>query len=91
MPIYIYIYITVCVCTCARVRAFHVLLKAGNQGEVESLYMVGTMYYYGQGVSRDEEKARAFWTKSADGGDADAQYNLAMLYETWHVQKKKGV
>ena len=38
------------------------------------------MYYKGQGVISDYDKALNWYKKSADSGNAEAQYSLGLLY-----------
>ena len=43
-------------------------------------FNLGIMYGSGQGVPRDEDKARVWMQKAADLGDAGAQYNIGMRH-----------
>ena len=38
------------------------------------------MYNEGQGVAQDYVKAKAWWEKAAEKSDAEAQFNLGLLY-----------
>ena len=38
------------------------------------------MYYYGEGVAKDEAEATRLWRLAADQGHAHGQYNLGLLY-----------
>jgi len=51
--------------------------EAGNAMQQS---LLGVMYYVGQGVERDHEKARHWFTKSAEQGYSDAQFNLGVMY-----------
>ena len=42
---------------------------------------MGNCYYYGNGVEVDYEKAAEWFTKAAEQGHAEAQYNLGFCYE----------
>ncbi|MGC8468028.1 MAG: tetratricopeptide repeat protein, partial [Acidithiobacillus sp.] len=42
-------------------------------------YNLGNLYFMGQGVSRDYQKAAYWWQKAAASGNADASRNLAVL------------
>ena len=39
------------------------------------------MYYSGDGLEQDKQKAVYWFTKAAEQGDAEAQYNLAVMYD----------
>jgi TPR repeat protein len=41
---------------------------------------LGVIYYHGQGVAQDYSKAREWYEKAADKGDADAMSNLGVIY-----------
>ena len=43
-------------------------------------YMVGTLYYSGQGVEQDYTEAVRWHTKAAERGYVDAQFNLGVMY-----------
>jgi uncharacterized protein len=42
--------------------------------------MLGNSYFSGKGVPQDEQVAIALWKRSADSGQAAAQFNLGLLY-----------
>ena len=56
------------------------LIKMANSGEVEAQNKLGNMYYKGEGVSQDYQKAIEWYKKAALRGHAKAQYNLGILY-----------
>ncbi|MBN1764740.1 MAG: sel1 repeat family protein [Sedimentisphaerales bacterium] len=39
------------------------------------------MYYNGEGVPENDEEALKWYTKAAEQGDADAQFNLGVIYD----------
>lgn len=45
-------------------------------GHLPSMLMLGEMYYKGQGVEKDAEKATALWHRAEEGGDRNAAYRL---------------
>ncbi len=51
-----------------------------HEGDVDSQYNLGIIYYHGEGVPRDFEKALAWFRKAAEQDDPDAQYNLGFMY-----------
>lgn len=46
--------------------------KAAEQGHVKAQYETGMCYYHGEGVEKNEEKARYWLKKSADNGNINA-------------------
>ena len=38
------------------------------------------MYYKGEGVAKNAEKAVHWWRKGAEQGSPDGQYNLGLMY-----------
>jgi len=50
------------------------------QGNARAQYSLGSLYFYGQGVSQDYATARQWWEKAAAQGHAKAQVSLGMLY-----------
>ena len=61
----------------AAAREFKALAEAGDAGAQASL---GYLYYAGEGVPRDYERAVFWYGKAAMQGNRDAQYNLAVAY-----------
>ena len=54
---------------------------SAEQGDAEAQYNLGLMYYSGDDVPQDYEKAFELFTKSAEQGHAEAQYNLGRMYD----------
>lgn len=55
-------------------------LQKAEQGEVDSQYELGEMYYTGTGVTQDYKAAAKWYQKAAEQGDSKAQYKLAEMY-----------
>ncbi|MCC8978669.1 tetratricopeptide repeat protein [Bradyrhizobium acaciae] len=69
-------------------EAFRLLSRAAAQGSALAQSNVGNMYFNGQGVTKDEGQAAAWFRKSADQGYSEGQHNLGVLYENGRgVQK----
>ena len=51
-----------------------------EDGHPKAQYQLGVMYYYGEGVPQDYNKAAEWYERAAEGGDADAQFNLGLMY-----------
>jgi TPR repeat protein len=49
-------------------------------GDASAQYSLGTMYYKGEGVPKDYQKAGKWFQKAAEQEDAKAQYNLGVMY-----------
>ena len=64
--------------------AFSGFLAAAEAGDVSAQTAVGTLYYLGIGVSRDYEKALAWYEKAALAGDPHAQRNLGSMFRHGH-------
>jgi hypothetical protein len=54
--------------------------QAAQQGSVDAMYSLGTMYYNDQGVEQSYEKAFEYLQQAADLGFAQAQFNLGGMY-----------
>ena len=55
--------------------------RAIEQNDAESQNNLGNVYWFGEGVSEDTEKAVKWYRKAAEQGYAEAQYNLGYCYE----------
>jgi len=51
-----------------------------GQGDAEALFNMGWLYRNGQGVARDDMRARDLWEQAGSKGHAEAQMALGMLY-----------
>jgi TPR repeat protein len=60
--------------------ALHIFRRLARDGDSRAQVRLGTMYFFGKGVSPDYEEAHRWWLKAAEQGSADAQYLLAGLY-----------
>ncbi|MBF0412596.1 MAG: SEL1-like repeat protein [Desulfamplus sp.] len=54
--------------------------KAAEQGVPEAQFNVGTAYYHGNFVAKDEEKAFEWYMKAAEQGVPEAQFNVGTAY-----------
>ena len=52
-----------------------------KQGDATAQYNLGTMYQYGQGVTRNHQTAVKWYTLAAEQGDTYAQSNLGSMYQ----------
>ena len=62
-------------------EAFRLLKALAEQGHARAQAKLGYLYGTGRGVGQDEDKAVEWYRKGAQQGDADAQNNLAVMYE----------
>ena len=60
-------------------RALPDLRRAAEDGQPRAQYAVGYMYYYGQGVAEDTDKALQWIRRAAKAGDARAVEALGRL------------
>lgn len=69
---------------CAEIRinnTFEQYKKLANKGDAKAQFSLGDCYYYGDGTSKDLNKAVFWYSKAADQCDADAQWSLGRCYE----------
>lgn len=61
------------------------LLKGVQEGDVESMNLLGRAYYNGIGRVADHDKAFSLWQKTAEMGDAEGLFWVGTLYGTGDV------
>ena len=61
--------------------AFEYLTKAAELGDLMARNQLGFMYWKGEGVDKDNEKAAYHFEKAAIGGHPVARHNLAVIEE----------
>ena len=61
--------------------AFEYLTKAAELGDLMARNQLGFMYWKGEGVDKDNEKAVYHYEKAAIGGNPKARHNLAVIEE----------
>lgn len=59
------------------------LINTAEHGSVEAMYELGMMYYSGDGVTEDEERAMKWLKRAADNGDSVSKE----LYNQWNSEK----
>ncbi len=57
------------------------LAGAADAGDAKAQYLMGYLYYQGQGVPQDDEKAFEFFRNASDKGHVEAQTFLAFMYD----------
>jgi TPR repeat protein len=62
-------------------QAFIRLKPEALKGQADAEYAIGYMYYYGQGVVEDRQKAWYWITKAAKSGNKDAILAIEVLRE----------
>lgn len=60
--------------------ALHEWIPLAEAGDSRAQYQLGIMYYRGEGLPQDYDKAALWYRRAADRGDADAQLNLGLMY-----------
>lgn len=63
------------------------LHKLGEGGDIRAQIMLGALYNKGGAVARDDEMAALWFTKAANQGNGEAQYQLGQLYENSHLSQ----
>ncbi len=61
-------------------EALRELLPLSQEGDANAEFMLGVMYYYGRGVTRDEGLAAVWFYKSARKGNPSGQLAFGSLY-----------
>ena len=59
-------------------KALELWHRAAELGRATSYYSIGNSYLKGNGVERDEKKAKHYWELAAMGGDIKARQNLGV-------------
>ena len=67
---------------CDHDRAFRLLQKAAQGGNVTALGRLGVCYLHGLGTKQDTDKAVECWEKAAIFGDECATFHLGDMYRT---------
>ena len=62
-----------------RAKALELWHKAGELGNTKAYYGIGSAYYNGEGVERDNKKADHYYELAAMGGHVIARYNLGCI------------
>src|SRR5271166_4599743 len=60
------------------------LEKAAAAGSAEAMYMLGELYYEGEGLPQDSQKAAEWYEKAAAGGSVAAMNDLGVMYQEGH-------
>lgn len=55
-------------------------LEAAENGDIDSQFSVGVMYYHGNGIDQDYEQAAKWFRKAAEHNSTDAQFALGGVY-----------
>ena len=64
---------------------FEVLVKAAQEGDIESINLLARCYNDGINVMADQAKAFSLWKKTADFGDAEGLFYVGVFYGTGDV------
>ena len=55
-------------------------IAKAEQGDAVAQYLLGRMYYFGEGVPQDYKEAEKWFRKSAEQGYEYAQFDLGLMY-----------
>ena len=64
------------------------VLAAAENGNATAQALVGTMYYYGYGLSQDYKKALFWYKLAAEFGEVSAQATLGRMYYLGHAVRQ---
>ncbi len=62
------------------IKAMEELIPAAEAGDVRAQVNLASMYYYGEGIAANFDKAFRWYHAAALQGDSDAQIGLAIMY-----------
>src|SRR5499427_11055659 len=71
--------------------AFKELTPLAEKGNADAQFILGKMYWKGEGVLKDPEQAMKLFKASAMQGNADAQFFLGSIYLLPHKDVAEGV
>ncbi|MFP8738229.1 tetratricopeptide repeat protein, partial [Klebsiella aerogenes] len=54
--------------------------KSASQGNAKAQFLLGSMYYAGEGVDKNYEHAKEWFEKSAAQGEHNSQFLLGTMY-----------
>lgn len=63
------------------VLAYDILFTLAKRGDPQAQYTLAYMYYYGQGVAKNEDTARGWMRKAAVSGNQRAKYALELMID----------
>jgi TPR repeat protein len=69
----------------------HWFEKAADQGDANGAFILGTMYWNGDGVERNHEQAGKRWYLSAERGNTSAPARLAKYYFGTSIMAEKRI
>jgi len=85
-----YLFIVTLLLSSLYANSFQETLSKAKQGDINAQNKVGEMYYMGNDVEQDFEKAAKWFKKASNVGHAKAQINLGlMFYKGEGVKKDK--
>lgn len=56
-------------------------LKASDLGDYYAMYNIACMYYFGDGVEKNDTRALQWYEKAGDAGDPEGNNRAAIMYE----------
>lgn len=62
-------------------EAFRLYSEAAEQGNIDAIYDLASMYYMGRGVDCDYEEAAKWYRVGCDMGDSNSMFRLGIMYE----------
>ena len=71
--------------------AFKELTPLADKGDPDAQFIVGKMYWRGEGVLKDLNQGMKYFKRSAEQGNADAQFFMGSIYVLPHTNVAEGV
>ena len=65
----------------AEAEATRGLRKAADAGDASAMYNLATIYWNGNGVTKDRAEAARWYRKAADAGEPHGMFMLGVIYE----------
>ena len=63
-------------------KTLALMMPLAKQGNPQAEYVVGYLYYYGQGIAADSDQAKFWIRKSAEQGHLPAQQALSLINDS---------
>ena len=65
--------------------------QAVEHGDTQAQYNLGKMYYTGEGLPQNFQKAKMLWERASKNGDVSSLNGLGIIYYTEQMRQSKNV
>ena len=66
-------------------KAYNLFVDMAYERNAEACFYLGMMYFYGEGVDKDEDKCCDWWRKAAREGHQESAYRLSEIRASTNV------